>query len=66
MPKKDRSFIIKMKKGLLKTGKSCPHCGELYTYVKYVNSLRSEKTGGWRYNQRMVPVCKCNYSEIYG
>jgi len=45
MAKKQLSFAEKAAK---KKGKSD------VKYVKYVNSLKSEKTGQWRFNERMI------------
>lgn len=48
-----------------KHSKSCPVCETPYTFVKMVDTERSNKTGSWRFNQKQQRVCKCNESEVY-
>ncbi len=60
---KAQSFADKLKK---KTGAHklvCPECNGEIQRVKSVKSVPS--SGGWKFNQRMIDVCKCNEKEVY-
>ncbi len=61
---KKQDFASKTQKS--KYVKSCPVCGETYTYVKAVSMVPSEKGGSYHFAERMVAVCKCNEKEVYG
>lgn len=64
---KDRSFAAKVAKALSGGGGShCPECGELLTSVQLVTSEKSETKDSWKFNQKLVRVCKCNEAEVYG
>ena len=64
---KDRSFAAKVAKALSgKGGTHCPECGEVLSSVKLVVSEKSESTNSWKFNTRLVRVCKCNEAEVYG
>jgi len=64
MGRKDRSFAAKMAKGVQKTVKTCPKCGEVIQMVKVVSSDKSEQ-GAWKFKENIVGVCKCNEKEVY-
>lgn len=66
MAKKERSFAAKVAKSAGEGGRVCGTCHEHITAVRLVVSERSPRTGSWKYNQRIVPVCKCNEKEVYG
>ncbi len=65
---KDRSFAAKVAKALSDGGggSHCPECGEHLSPVKLVVSEKSEEKNSWKFNQRIVHVCKCNQAEVYG
>ncbi len=64
---KDQSFAAKVAMaGAGESGNQCPTCDEKYSMVKLVVSEQVEKRDVWKFNQRMVAVCKCNKSEAYG
>ena len=63
---KDRTFASKMSKAHSDSGNHCPKCGELLTPVKLISSEHSKRRNAWRFNERMVSVCKCNEKEVYG
>ncbi|NOX89421.1 MAG: hypothetical protein GXO77_10370 [Calditrichaeota bacterium] len=60
---KKQDFASKTQKG--KHGKTCPVCGEVFTYVKKVNMLPSQKEGAYGFAEKIVAVCKCNEKEVY-
>ncbi|APF16934.1 hypothetical protein [Caldithrix abyssi] len=60
---KKQDFASKTMKS--KHGKTCPVCGEAYTYVKVVNTEPSQKEGSYRFAEQIVAVCKCNEKEVY-
>lgn len=64
---KDASFAAKVAKATAeKSGNQCPECGEIYTSVQLVMSEKSPVKNSWKFNQRIVQVCKCNHAEVYG
>ena len=60
---KKQDFLSKTQK--TKHGKSCPVCGETFTYVKTVKTIPNEKTGAYRFAEQIVAVCKCNEKKMY-
>jgi len=66
MAKKQKSFAEKVASATMESGKHCPECGEIYQNVKQVTSVQTPKGNGWRFNQKMVAVCKCNRAEVLG
>jgi len=62
---KKQDFASKTSK-MAKHGKSCPVCGEYYSFVLTSEMVASKKEGAYRFAERNVPVCKCNEKEIYG
>ena len=64
---KDRSFAAKVAKATGgKSGNHCPQCGEAYSTVQLVVSEKSVAKQSWKFNDRLVRVCKCNEAEVYG
>ncbi len=66
MAKRSQSFAEKVAAASEDHGQHCPECGELFEYVKYVGSTQNPETSNWKFNQKMVAVCKCNKSEVLG
>ncbi len=62
---KKQDFASKTMK-MAKHGKSCPVCGEFYSFVLKSDMIESKKAGAYRFVERNVAVCKCNEKEIYG
>lgn len=60
---KRQSFADKAKK--VKHVVNCPKCNSPITSTLVVRTVLSEQ-GALKYRKNMVPVCKCNYKEIYG
>lgn len=48
-----------------KHGNNCPVCNTPISFLKLVNTEKSDKTDSWRFNQKHVGVCKCNENEVY-
>ncbi len=64
---KDQSFAAKVAKGAAgKKTTNCATCGEAYTNVKLITSVRSETKDSWKFLQNFVLVCSCNQKEVYG
>ena len=64
---KDSSFAAKVAKASAEpSGDHCPTCGELLNVVKFVASERSATRNSWKFNEKIVKVCKCNHAEVYG
>ncbi len=61
---KKQDFSSKSKK-MEKRGPLCPVCGNVFTYVKKVESYPSEESGSWKYRTQNIKVCQCNESEVY-
>jgi hypothetical protein len=66
MAKKPKSFADKVESATQESGRVCPKCGELYQFVQQVQSVKSEETDSWKFNQKMVGVCNCNRSAVMG
>lgn len=66
MAKKTKSFAEKVAAASEVGGRHCPTCGEVYQNVQQVTSVKQKETNSWKFNQRMVAVCKCNRSEVLG
>lgn len=64
---KEQSFADKVAKAsAAPQGNHCPSCGELLNAVKLVVSEKSQTRDSWKFNERLVMVCKCNQTEVYG
>ncbi len=61
---KKQTFSDKLSKAKSSGAKHCPVCNEIQTSVR----VREFVTVGARRNQtsKMVKVCKCNSTEVYG
>ena len=64
MARKEKSFLSKVQKE--KHIIKCPVCNQPITPVLFVDSVRSEATGAWRFNERKIKLCKCNEKEVWG
>lgn len=61
---KSQSFADKVNKK--SDGKAvCPVCETEVQRVKSIISVPGATTRSWKFNQKMVDVCKCNEKEIY-
>ncbi len=63
---KDRSFAAKVAKARRQAARTCPVCGGPISDVRVVKSVWSQKSGSWKFQQRMVAICKCNEEEFTG
>jgi len=63
---KVQSFADKVNKGTKDFSTHCQKCEESYTMIKLIKSEKSEKTNAYKFNQKMVAMCKCNEKEITG
>jgi len=61
---KKQDFASKLAKGR-KKGESCPVCGNVYTFLKKVESYYSNETDTWKYRTMNLKVCQCNEKEVY-
>ncbi|MFZ0390885.1 MAG: hypothetical protein WAN36_10545 [Calditrichia bacterium] len=61
---KKQDFASKAAKAQ-KTGLACLQCGDVYTFVKKVDSYYSEESDSWKYQTKNIKVCRCNEKEIY-
>ncbi len=62
---KGQTFADKITKGQRKSKVICPKCNTEYSFILYVTSEKSNKSGAYRFNQRQVSVCKCNEKQFY-
>jgi len=62
---KRQSFADKSAHAQGRGPKNCPQCGNPLQTVRLVTSELSP-AGTYRFNRKMVKVCKCNSKEIYG
>jgi hypothetical protein len=63
---KGKSFMDKVAKASQDFTKHCPKCGESIMTVRLVTSEISDKTGAYRFKQKLVGLCRCNEKEITG
>ncbi|MEJ2634815.1 MAG: hypothetical protein P8184_05930 [Calditrichia bacterium] len=61
---KKQDFASKVAKAQ-KSGMACPVCGDVYSFVKKVESYHSDETDSWKYKTVNFKVCKCNEKEVY-
>ncbi|HEY9166374.1 MAG TPA: hypothetical protein VIS48_09455 [Candidatus Kryptonia bacterium] len=62
---KTTSFAEKAAKAIAgKRGSECPKCGEILQAVLVISAEKSQKAS-YKYNQKLVKVCKCNEKEVY-
>ncbi len=61
---KKQDFASKVAKAQ-KTGSTCQVCGDIYSFVKKVESYYSEESDSWKYNTTNIKVCSCNEKEVY-
>ncbi len=64
MARKEKSFLAKVRKEKMII--KCPVCSKAITPIIFVNSVQSEISGAWKFNKRIVKLCKCNEKEIFG
>ncbi len=62
---KGQSFADKLAKKSQVSTNTCPVCNGEYKRIKSVKSYQSDSSGSWKFNQKMVNVCKCNEKEVY-
>ena len=65
MGKKDRTFASKVAKGAVEHGEKCPVCGDTFHLLKVVSTMDVPEKKSYRFQEKMVKVCKCNEKEIY-
>lgn len=64
---KEKSFAAKVAKAAAeRKTTNCPTCGEPYTNVQLITSVKSETKNSWKFLQNFVAVCSCNQKEVYG
>lgn len=63
---KRQTFADKIAKGRGAGVPHCPVCGEVVSVVKVCQSEQSSLTGRRRMVEKVVKVCKCNSSEVFG
>ncbi len=63
---KDKSFAAKLSKASGASKTHCPECGEIYTSLHVVESVKSDKKDSYKFKEAFVGVCKCNQSTVMG
>jgi len=61
---KTKTFADKLAKNKADNIHHCSKCGEVLKEIKLVKSVFSEKTNSWKFNTKLVEMCKCNKDEI--
>ncbi len=56
-------FADKMAKAASRK-KICPVCNTEINPIKMVASFKDDKTGGWKYGERLYKLCKCNEKTV--
>jgi hypothetical protein len=62
---KAQTFADKLMKGQRKSRVICPKCNTEFSFILFVSSEKSKKTGKYKFNQRQARVCKCNEKQFY-
>lgn len=62
---KAQSFADKVNKKSRVHSNVCPECNSEFKRVQSVKPYQSQTQGSWKFNQKMVDVCKCNEKEVY-
>ncbi len=62
---KSQTFADKVNKAKLAGIKSCPACGDLYSFLKRVEPVKKDN-GKFGFNEVIVRYCKCNEKEVTG
>lgn len=65
MAKKDRTFASKVAKASLDFTEKCSVCGDSYRLLKVVSTIKLPEKNSYRFQEKIVKVCKCNEKEIY-
>ncbi len=61
---KNQSFAAKVAKSSSGGAKHCPKCGEVVNNLMHVEAVKNEMETGYRFKQRMVPICKCENTDL--
>ncbi len=61
---KDKSFSAKLAKAAGTMGAHCKVCGDAFRYTKVIRMEKNEQNGHYGFQERIVPVCKCNAAEV--
>lgn len=61
---KDKSFAAKLSKASGSTKTHCPECGEIYTLLQVVESVKNEQKNSHKFKEGFVGICKCNQSTV--
>jgi len=64
MARKEKSFLAKVRKE--KMVMKCPVCSKPFTPIIFIKSVQSEISGAWKFNERIIKLCKCNEKEVFG
>ncbi len=62
---KDKTFGAKVAKSQAIASKVCPVCKEAVNTVHYIRSVKNQTTGGYRFAENFVGVCKCNEKDVF-
>lgn len=63
---KAQSFGDKVKRqSSMGSGKVCPKCGEIVSYVRKVEAVKTGESH-YGFSQKMMSYCKCNSAEVLG
>ena len=61
---KDKSFGAKLAKAAGASSLHCPECGELYTALHVIDSVKNEEKNSYKFKEKFVGLCKCNQNEL--
>ena len=62
---KAKSFTDKVAKKRMAGAKTCPKCGEVYSYLKRVAPY-IKGNSQYGFNESIVKYCKCDAKEVIG
>ncbi len=64
MARKERSFAAKLAHAGKKHVVLCSVCNKEKVGHMIIRSMKSERTGGWRFREQHVKICGCNREEF--
>jgi len=61
---KDKTFAAKLSKASGGNKSQCPECGETYTALHVIETIKNEEKGSVKFKEGFVGVCKCNQNLV--
>lgn len=63
---KDKTFAAKLAKAAGGNKTHCPECGETFTALHVIETVKNEEKDSYKFKEGFVGICKCNQNTING